>query len=66
MKVFNSTDEVIEAIVTCEDKKEVNLAMKALLALATHDKAINKDDFSPDGLAGSVLISTMMLAVKNL
>ena len=66
MKIFDSTGEIIKAIETCEDKKEANLAMQALTALATHDKNIDKDDFPPDNLAGSVLISAMMLAVKNM
>ena len=65
MKIFSTADEVIKAIENCEDKKEANLAMKALVKLAVHDKSIDKDDFPQDTLAGQVLMSTMMLAVRN-
>jgi len=66
MKLFDSVEEIIEAIATCEDEADVRSALKALVLVATHDRKLDKDDFPQDSLSGSVLVSVMILAVKNM
>ena len=66
MQVFNSTDEIFKAIDTCKNKAEADLAIKALIALAVHDKKIDKADFPLDRLSGQVLMSAMMLVIKKM
>ena len=66
MKIFNSIDEIVNAIKDCKDKEEVNLAVRALASVAVRYKGIVPSDFPQEALAGQVLISAMILSVKTM
>ena len=67
MQIFNSSEEIANAIETCKDKEEASKALRAVIALAVHDKKkMNPSDYPKDTLTGHVLMSTLLLAVRNM
>ena len=66
MESFNDSNEIVEAITSCKDKAEAKKALEALAMMATRDKKPDPKTFSPDTLSGKVLISALLISVKNM
>ena len=66
MKLYDSIEELTEAIMSCKDKEEAKKAIEALVCFAVRDKGLNAKDYPPDTFVGSIVISALMLSVKNM
>ena len=66
MKTYDTPEAIVKAIMDCPDKKETERAITSILRLAIRDKSMRDDSKPEDTLSGHVMLSTMILSVKNM
>ena len=66
MEIFNTTDEIVEAIYTQEDAVERKAAIRVAVKFALHDATDLTKDMDTSSLANKVLLSLLMLSIQNM
>ena len=65
MRLFETAEDIVDAIIDCKDPKETRRTLIVLTKFAMHERDIIKDKGVHEGLTGDVLISILMLSLKN-
>jgi len=65
MDILETTDEMVEAIMSCKDKEEAKIALKVVVGFALHDKESMTLGMGQTGLAKKVTLSLLIVAVQK-
>ena len=66
MEIFKTSDEMVNAILTCKDEKERKAALSVAVKFVLHDKSIVRDDNLAESLANKVMLTLLMLAIESM
>ena len=66
MEVFNTTDEVVDAIMDCKDKEEVRAALRVVVGFGMHDSEPMTSGVRQKGLPNKITLSLLMISVQNM
>lgn len=66
MEIFETADEMVNAITNCKDPKEAKNALKVLVGFSMHEKGAMTSGVEQTGLPNKITLSLLMVAVKNM
>ena len=66
MDMFNTADEIIEAVCNEDDIVIRKAAIKSLVGFATHEKDYMTSNVGQEGLPGKVTVSLLFMAIRNM
>lgn len=66
MEMFNTADEIVEAINGVEDVEERMAALKVVVGFALHEKEWMTSGVGEDSLVGKLTLSMLFLTIRNM
>ena len=66
MEIFETTDEIVEAVMNCKDREEAKAALRVIVGFAMHDQGTMTSGVSQQGLPNKVTLSLLIISVQNM
>jgi len=66
MEMFDTADEIVEAVSNEDDVVKRKAAVKALVGFATHEKDFMTSGVGHKGLAGKVTVTCLFMVIRNM